>query len=264
MLQSIGLYFKLINVSIRSQLQYKASFIMLSIAHFFATLVDILGIWVLFDRFHIINGWTLQELAILYGVLHMGFAFSEAIARGIDTFSLLVKNGDFDRVLLRPLGTLFQISAREVQLMRIGRFLQGLMVMVWGFYQNGWAFISWHTLIIFFSFIGIVCLFYGLFVLQATLSFWTIETLELMHVTTYGGVESGQYPMSIYPAPFRIFFTVVIPLACVSYYPVATMLHHETLPTWMAAILPATGILFLYICCQIWKIGVRHYHSTGH
>ena len=100
MLDAIRLYFRLIGVSVRSQMQYRASFFMLAAAHFISTFVDILGIWILFDRFKMVQGWTLEELALIYGIMHMGFATAEASARGFDTFSLMVKNGDFDRVLL--------------------------------------------------------------------------------------------------------------------------------------------------------------------
>lgn len=263
MINKIRLYFKLIGVSIRMQMQHRASFLMLSTAFFLSTFVDIIGIWVLFDRFEMIKGWTLKEVALLYGIMNMGFAVAECTARGFDTFSQLVKNGDFDRVLLRPVGTLFQIATRDLQLLRIGRFLQGCVVLSFGFHALQFSFISWHTLIIALSVIGTSCLFYGIFILQATLTFWTVETLELMNIITYGGLESGQYPMSIYTPLFKLFFTFVIPLACVAYYPLAILLQFETLPFWSAALFPLFGVLFLFVCCKFWNIGVRRYHSTG-
>lgn len=263
MLDSISLYFKLVGICFKSQMQHRASFIMLALAHFLSTFVDILGIWVLFDRFKVLQGWTLSEMALIYGIIHMGFASAEAIARGFDTFSQLVKMGDFDRILLRPLGTIFQVATRDVQLMRIGRFLQGFVVLLWGFSELQLSFFSLHLLVIFLSILGATCLFYGLFVFQATLSFWTTETLEIMNITTYGGVETGQYPMSIYPVPFRLFFTFIIPLSCVAFYPIATLLGHESIPLGFALLFPLAGACFLYVAFQLWKVGVNHYQSTG-
>src|SRR5688572_4397898 len=135
MFHSFYLYFKLIGVSIRSQMQHRASFIMLLIAYFLSTLVDIVGIWVLFDRFKMVQGWTLAEVSLIYGIMHMGFASAEASARGFNEFPKIVKNGDFDRFLLRPIGTLFQVAVQEVQLLRMGRFLQGFLVLLWGYSQ---------------------------------------------------------------------------------------------------------------------------------
>lgn len=261
-METLRLYWKLLGVSFRSQMQYRASFFMLALTHFISTFSEIIGIWVLFDRFKMVKGWTLEELALIYGIMQMGFATAEATARGFDKFSELVRNGDFDRVLLRPIGTLVQIASREVQMMRIGRFLQGLFILLWGCSVLKISLFSHHTLTIVLSFIGAACLFNGLFVIQAAISFWTVETLELMNITTYGGLETGQYPMSIYNKGFRLFFTIIIPLACVAYYPIASLIH-GTVPLWLGMLLPLAGILFLCLACQFWKLGVRHYHSTG-
>ena len=244
-------------------MQHRASFIMLTFSHFISTFVDIIGLWVLFDRFKMIQGWTLEELAMIYGIMHMGFAFAEGAARGFDSFSQVVKNGDFDRILLRPIGTLFQVAGREIQLMRLGRFLQGFTILMWSCWKLQLNLLSVDAVVIILAVIGTASVFYGLFVIQATLSFWTTETLELMNITTYGGVETGQYPITIYKPGFRFAFTFVIPLACVGYYPIATLLHHEALPFWIGALAPLIGIGFLVLACQFWNFGVRQYHSTG-
>ena len=253
----------MVNISLRSQMQYRASFFMLSISHFLSTFADILGIWVLFDRFKMVQGWTLPELCLIYGIIHMGFASAEAFARGFDTFSEMIKHGEFDRILLRPMSTLFQIAVSEVQFMRIGRFLQGLAVLLWGANELHFSLFSLHALVIFFSIIGTMSLFYGLFIIQGAISFWTVETLELMNITTYGGVSAGQYPISIYNKVFQLIFTFFIPLACVAYYPIATLLRQTSIPIWLGLIAPVAGLIFLFFACQFWHLGVRHYRSSG-
>lgn len=260
------LFFKLASVSIRSQMQHKASFFMLCLGYFFASLLGILGIWVLFDRFKMVEGWTFSEVCILYGIVHIGFSIAECFARGFDNFDLMVKHGHFDRVLLRPLGTLFQVATSQIQPMRLARLVQGLLVLLWGLKNFDYTFADCTTfaiLIIILSICANACLFYGLFILQAVLAFWTTETLELCNITTFGGVECSQYPLSIYPAEFRLFFTFVIPLAFVSYYPVAILLGHETWSFLWAFIFPLVGILFLFLSCILWQRGVRKYTSTG-
>jgi ABC-2 type transport system permease protein len=113
---------------------------------------------------------------------------------------------------------------------------------------------------------GGVCVFLGLVVLQATSAFWTTESLEVWNAFTYGGVSMSQYPLAIYRSWFRRFFIFVIPLGCINYLPgVAILGRPDPLGTavplqWMA---PVAGPIFLVICLQVWRIGVRHYQSTG-
>jgi ABC-2 type transport system permease protein len=106
-------------------------------------------------------------------------------------------------------------------------------------------------------------LFYGLFVMKATLAFWTTETLRVTDVTTYGGRDAGQFPVLIFPMAFRLFFTVVIPIACVAYYPVAAVLGKESICMWLALFAPVAGAIFLFLACRLWHVGVRRYCSVG-
>lgn len=248
-------YLDLVSISIRSKMQYRSSFLMLTLSYFLSTFTDFLGIWILMDRFKTIQGWTLPEICLLYGVVQTAFSLAETFARGFDMLSQYIKQGDFDRFLLKPLHPFIQLAAEEVQPMRLGRFFQGLLVLLWGA-------ITLHislslSLILFLSIIGTALLFYALFVMQATLAFWTTETLELANVLTYGGLEVSQYPLSIYKFWFRQFFTFIVPLGLTAYYPVYTSLP------WMGLISPLIGGLLLFMSYLFFNQGIKRYQSTG-
>jgi ABC-2 type transport system permease protein len=130
-MNSIRLYIQFVRLSIRSQMVYKASFIFGSIGHFFITVIEFVGILALFDRFGGINGWTLPEIALFYGTVNASFALAESFGRGYDLFSHQVVSGRFDRLILRPRSFMLQLMGVEVQLIRVGRLLQGLAIMIW-------------------------------------------------------------------------------------------------------------------------------------
>jgi ABC-2 type transport system permease protein len=95
---------------------------------------------------------------------------------------------------------------------------------------------------------GGVALFAGILVLQATLSFWTIESLEAVNVFTYGGVQAAQYLLNIYAGWFRRVLTFGVPLACVAYYPVLAILKRPDplgAPDWILPLTPLAGFAFL-------------------
>ena len=267
MYSPVRLYFRYVAVSLRSQMQYRASFVMLTMGHFLVTGIEIVGIWALFERFGTLRGWRLEEVALFYGIVNVGFAIAEATARGFDMFPAMVKSGDFDRVLLRPRSAALQIAARHLQLMRIGGLAQGLVVLLWAAAALEVAWTPARAGLAVAAILAAAALFYGLFVAQATLAFWTIETLELMNTVTYGGTETAQYPLSIYRPWFRKFFTFVVPLACVAYFPVLAILGRGdpvvAPAVWFRWCAPLVGVVFLGAALQAWRFGVRHYRSTG-
>ena len=265
-LNTLYVYGRFLEVSVRSQMQYRASFVMLSLGTMITTGLEFVAIVLLFDRFGTIEGWQLHEVAFIYGVVNVSFAFADAATRGFDPFGTMVKSGDFDRLLTRPRSTALQLGGQELTLRRVGRLAQGLIVLVWA---NFGLDIDWSVLksvLLVVTVAGGACLFAGLIVLQATLAFWTTETLEIMNTMTYGGVETTQYPVSIYRPWFRRLFTFGVPLACVSYFPsVAIMGISDPLgsPIWFQYMAPLIGIGFLVVTLQVWKFGERHYLSTG-
>src|SRR5580700_6581959 len=264
-LDNLSLYRRYIGIAVRSQLQYRASFVMTLFGNLVATGIEFLGIWALFDRFGSLRGWKLPEVALFYGVANVAFAIAEALARGFDTFPNMVKSGDFDRLLLRPRSTALQVTAGELQLMRVGRLAQGLVVLGWSMRALSIGWTAATSLVIASAIFAGFCVFAGLFVLQATMSFWTIETLEIMNTVTYGGAETAQYPLTIYKPWFRRFFTFVIPLACANYLPLSPILGRTESGglIGMAILSPLIGMVFLGVTFGLWKVGVRRYHSTG-
>lgn len=265
-MDSIILYFKYIRLSIESQLQYKASFIMMSIGHFLITFIDFLGVWVLFERFGNIKGFTLPEAALFYGIVHIAFSITEGWTRGFDIMPRLVRSGDFDRILLRPRSTILQILGHDIQIMRIGRLCQGLVVLFWAVNKLNIKWTLGKILLLIGSIIGGNFLFSGLIVLQATLSFWSVQSLEIVNSLTYGGVQATQFPISIYKSWFRKILIYVVPLATVNYFPAMSILEKTdslNYPNWFGWASPFFGLIFFMASILIWKIGVRHYTSTG-
>lgn len=258
----LSLYLRFIGISIRSQLQHRASFIMLLIAHFISSSFDILEIFFLFSRFKSLGSWHVEDVALLYGIVHVSFALAEGIARGCDTFSQQLKSGDFDRVLLRPCNELLQVLGKEIQLLRVGTLLQGLLVLLWGATTVSIIWTLPKMLLVVMAIIGGTCFFSGLFIFQAAISFWTTETLELMNILTYGGVQTGQYPFFIYNDWFRRFFTFLVPLAFVGYLPVSSLFNTDV-GAFVGWLSPFVGFAFMAVAVLAWKQGVKRYCSTG-
>jgi ABC-type uncharacterized transport system permease subunit len=81
-------------------------------------------------HFPALAGWSLQEIALLYGISGLGIAIADMLIGHIDMISLDIRSGQFDVVLLRPVGTLLQVMASDLALRRLGRIAQGDVVLV--------------------------------------------------------------------------------------------------------------------------------------
>ncbi|HLK55653.1 MAG TPA: ABC-2 family transporter protein [Chthonomonadaceae bacterium] len=263
MRNALTLYGRYVGVSLRAQMQYRTSFLIQTLGIVLTTGIEFLGIWALFVKFNGLRGWKLEQVAVIYAVAHLGFAVAETFGRGFDMFYTQVKSGDFDRLLLRPRSTALQVMGSEFHLMRMGRAIQALCILGWAFYALHLSWNPLQLLTLLLAVLGGGCVFLGLFILQATLSFWTVEGLELANIFTHGGTEAGQYPFSIYKPWFQRLFTFVVPLACVNYLPMSELLHHSEISPALGLALPLVGLLFLLISLLFWRLGVRHYHSTG-
>lgn len=262
-LQLLGRY---LGISIRAQLQYRASFVMQTLGHLLVTGIEFLGIWALFARFGSLRGWTLAEVAFIYGSVDLAFSLGDAAARGFDVVGDLLRSGELDRILLRPRSTVLQLVGRELRLTRLGRLSQGLAILIWAAVASGIVWSVPKVLLFCASIAGMSCLFFGLVVLQATSAFWTIEPLELWNAFTYGGNYAAQYPMSIYRGWFRKFFTFVVPLTAVGYLPAVAILEHPDplgLPEVARWLGPLAGVAFLGLSFLAWRVGLRHHASTG-
>ncbi len=265
-MNSIRLYFRYIGMTVRSQLQYRASFVMMAVGNFFMQFIEFVGIWALFSRFGTLKGWTIAEIAIFYGAINISFAVALGLGRGFDSFATQVISGDFDRILLRPRTTFFQVLAQDFRLIRIGRLTQGLIVLIWGAKNLAIIWSLAKVTLLVMSILSGVLLFTGLLVLQATMCFWSTQSLEVMNTFTDGGVETARWPISIYSQWFVKVFIFVIPLACVNYFPLIAILGRTDVlnsPIWLQWISPVAGALFLMISLVFWHFGVQHYRSTG-
>ncbi|HZG57244.1 ABC transporter permease [Paenibacillus sp.] len=258
------LYFKYLSILFKSQMQYRASFWLLTSGQFLVPFTVFAGMYFMFERFGVLREWTFFEAALCFGVIHLSFSLSECFARGFDAFSSLVASGDFDRLLVRPRGTVVQVLGSKFEFTRVGRMLQGGIVLGWAVSQLDVAWTAVKLATVASMVVGGVFIFAGIYILAATLCFWTIQGLEVANIFTDGGREMAQYPLNIYEKWVTTFFTFVIPFGAVSYLPLLSVLDkaeggHELL----YMVMPLTGALFVLPCLLVWRLGVRHYRSTG-
>jgi ABC-2 type transport system permease protein len=258
------LYRRLVGARIRAQMQYRVSFLLMTLVSMVVTCSDLLAILILFNYFGDLAGWRAGEVALLYGLAMVAFGLSEMVAAGFDVFPQAIQRGEFDQVLLRPVGIFVQVLAADFQLRRLGRVSQGGLALA-----IAWTSIAWTPLKVLYLVVVLVSgcvMFSALLVLGAVLCFWTVQSIEIINTVTYGGTEMASYPLPIYHELLQRFFTFVVPLAFVSYFPALYLLDRpelQRLPSWLPGMTPVAAAMLALIAWLAWQVGVRHYQSTG-
>jgi ABC-2 type transport system permease protein len=249
-------------------MQYRASFALDLAATFFGTFIAFITLAAVFQRFGSIGGWTLGEVAFLYGLAEISYALMDMVFGGYDydVFSQRIRHGEFDRMLLRPLSLPLQILGSEFALRRLGKLAQGAIVFAYGLRLTQVAWTPAKLLYLPLVCLSAVAFFAALYVVGSTICFWTVERLEVFNLFTYGGVEMLSYPMHIYHVSLRRFFTYIVPAALLIYYPALYFLGKPDptgLPPFASFLAPLAGFGSLAAAFAFWRLGVRHYQGTG-
>ncbi len=264
----MGLYFKLIGVQIRSQMQYRSQFVLDTLALLLVTGLEFSSLALVFNRFKSIEGWNLAEVAFLYGLVEIAFGLTDMIFGGFDgpSFGRFIRQGTFDQMMLRPIGITLQVLGSEFNLKRFGKITIGIVIFSYALNHLSLTWTLAKLLYFPFVILGLVLFFGGLFVIGATIIFWTVESSEVMNIFTYGGSFMMAYPMNIYETWLRNLFTFVVPAIFLNYYPALYFLGKPDpfhFPPFAPFIAPFAGLAVFLISLGFWVFGLKHYQSTG-
>lgn len=255
------LYVKYAAMILKCQMQYKASFVMMTMGQFLVSFTAFLGMYFMFSRFNTVKGFTFSEVMLCFSVVLISFSLTECFVRGFDVFPRLIKNGDLDRILMRPRNVIFQVLTSNIEFSRFGRLLQAVLMFAYAVPKSGIIWTADKVITVVLMIIGGIAVFSALFVLYAGISFFTIEGLEFMNIFTDGSREFGKYPLSVYGEGILKFFTFVVPIALFQYYPLLYLIGKSDSVLYM--LLPLVGFLFMIPCYCFFKLGIRKYKSTG-
>lgn len=257
------LYGKYFKMHFKSALQYKWNTILLAFSQVIITIGEILGIWLLFKTFKTVGDWGFYESMLMVGIVVTVFGFNECFARGYDEFPKLIKSGQFDRLLVRPVNIYFQIFCSKIEFSKLGRILLGIVVSIIALIkiQIQWTVAKFLVLIA--TYICGIMVIMGLMFICAGVSVFTVENLEFLNILTDGSKELSFYPINIYKKWLKNIFTFIIPLACFNYLPLSFLMETGNVPMWLCALSPILGLLFFVPCFFFFKFSLTKYQGTG-
>ncbi|MCP4421553.1 MAG: ABC transporter permease [Chloroflexi bacterium] len=268
MRHTINIYGRLLRVQIRSQLQYPVQFWLDLIATAFIFFFEFGSVALVLQRFGDIQGWSLGEIAFLYSIVEIAFGLMRALFGGFDPkdFGQDIRKGTFDQLLLRPINITIQVLGLRFGLRRFGKVFFGIMLFILALRLTDIDWTVGKLLYLPFVIVSITLFFGGLFIAGSTITFWTVDSIEVVNIITYGGGYVMSYPINIFQNGVRRFFTYILPAIFLNYYPALYFLDKPDpfgFPSFAPFLSPLAGIVVLLVSLAFWRFGIKHYQSTG-
>lgn len=263
---TLAAYQALLGAQARSQAAYRTSFVVDLVGNVGATVFDVLTVLVLFRVADELGGFTLREVLVMVGLSTCAFATADLLVGNIERLPRYVRTGLFDAVLVRPLGALPQLLLMDLPLRKAFRAVFGLAVLVVAVASAGIDWTPGRAVLVVLAPLAGVVFFGSIFVATATVSFYWIESGELANSVTYGGRDFTSYPITVFGGWFRALFAYGLGFAFVSYQPALALLgRHDPLglPAWVGFAAPGVALVAAVGAAGAWRVGVRHYKSTG-
>ena len=266
MVEAVALYRRLVGARVRAQLQYRASFALDFVGAVLVSCLDFLAVLIIFHNVRSLAGWSVSEVSLLYGASTLSFALVDLLMGHIDHLPLLIRDGSFDLLLIRPRGLLFQVMTLDVELRRLGNALQSLGVLLYGVSGLELQWTATKITMFVIMVLAGALIFSAVWIFAICIVFWSVEGNEVANAFTYGGHFLTQFPITIYDAWLRQFLAYVVPMAFVCYFPSLYILDKPDplgLPFWLRFASPLVALVATCCAGSMWRIAVRHYRSAG-
>lgn len=256
-----------LKMSVHTRMQYRAESFANTLAVFIRESANIIAIYLALLKFDKINGWNVNEMLFLYSILFLTYAFVVSLFADLRQFSDTIREGRFDRLLVRPRGLLLQLVLNNADLIAsVGHGTLGILLFV---ISAGKVGIHWNFVTILYyvaAIISGILIQGGIFIIFSALCFYFVETNSVRSIFYWNMRKFAGYPISIYHKVIQVILIYIVPFAFVNYFPAQYLLRKADMANYPVAyiyIAPFVGVVVYAVAYLFWRVSVRRYYSTG-
>ena len=263
-MRSLTIYFAYFNQFLKTRLAYRGDFIASIFSNILVTIFGILFIIVLIDGQTVMDleGWSRNEVLFIYGYSMVAMAIFSTLSPNLYQFGdRYIIQGEFDRVLLRPVNSLFQVLFESFNLESMGSLAVGLLVTFTTASSMGihFGFIDYLWLLISAVSGGIILL--SVFVTLASVSFHFEDRIGIAP-PVYNIITFGRYPLPVFNEAIQFVLRWIIPFGFVAFYPATHFLSKTGFELFCYGT-PVMALICVSVAGLAWHFGVSRYSSTG-
>lgn len=259
-LDNVKLYFSFLKASLKEMLIYRLDCIVGMVSQIVTQLVEIIFIWIVFQNTENLAGWNFMQVLLLYGITLISVGISDFCFDALyDIGPKYIREGDFDKIMLRPVHPLISIIGASKEFTALGYFGLGLAMTITMLIKLAIPITAILILkIVFFSIVE-AAIIGAINTIFSIASFWTYRSNEIIW-SFYRTYTFAQYPIDIYNKFIKVLITVILPFAFVAYYPTMDYLG---INTYMIYLSPIIAIVLWIIAVKVWNFALNKYRSTG-
>ena len=244
------------------RLAYKGDFFIAFFSSMAATLLGFGFVLVLFSKIPQLQGWSFYEILFLYAFSLIPLGLFNVVSWNLYEFGdIYIIQGRFDRILLRPVNTLFQVLFEKFRIESLQEVVTGAIVLTIAerHLQLGWSaadFLSFPLMVVCGAFI-----YLAVFLILTAASFWFEDRVGIVP-PVFNMLTFGRYPLTIYNVFIQFMLSWIIPFGFASFYPTTHFLRRPDFATYFDLV-PVVATAFFALAVLVWNRGVRNYSSTG-
>lgn len=247
---------------LKRMVEYKGDFVVGVIGFLLVQISNLLFLWIIFAQIPDLMGWSMNEVVFVYG-------FS-LIPKGLDHLLFdnlwnigyfIVRKGDFDKYLTRPVNTLFHVMVEKLQIDALGELIMGIALVSVTLPQLTvhWSVLKVVLLLLVIPFCALI--YTGIKTITASAAFWSKRSGNIIYMF-YMMSDFAKYPITIYNNVVKGVITYIVPFAFTSYFPAVYILRDEN-PLYCLGLTVLISVFLMLIGIFVWHRGIRAYESAG-
>src|SRR5512134_3252613 len=190
---------------------------------------ELLSLNIIFNNTTTLGGWGFGELIALLGVFRLINTLMIALIwPNTEKFNQSIRDGSMDYTLLQPVNSMFLVTFSRITVWRAWDLMLALVLIAVGIRMSGDLITPFQILAFIVLAISGIIVIYSLWIVLIALTFWFTKfdnNVTIMQAL----LDSGRYPVSVYPVWLRVLVTWIIPIAVATTVPLQALRGDLTL-----------------------------------
>lgn len=265
-MRTLPVIFALYRAAIRAEMQYRVNFVMLLVLGVVYQSSGFAFVWIVLRHFDTIAGWTFPQVALLYSLRLLAHATWVVPFNQVERLEETIREGRFDRFLVRPLNPFLQVVTARAQINVIGDVVAAVAL-----FWVAVSLLDLHLTPLKVGYLILAVVGGGLVegavvVAVSSMAFRFVRTWAAVHFADNSFLLFGSYPTNIFGRALSWVLTWLVPVAFVAYIPAGVLLDKAgslTVPAPVALAAPVAGMVWFAAAYHFWRWQIRGYQSAG-